>query len=107
VFIDSYNFLFLNLEDASYNLVAFVWVRNFVPHMQGRKSMRVFENTWRIFGPKREDVTAGRRKLHDEELHSLYSLSNILTRKQNIQSMLDAWERSQVQVREPGGKNTW
>jgi hypothetical protein len=26
-----------------------------------------------IFGPKRDEVTGGWRKLHDEELHNLYS----------------------------------
>jgi hypothetical protein len=35
----------------------------------------VFENRVlrRIFGPKRVEVTGGRRKLHNEELHNLYS----------------------------------
>jgi hypothetical protein len=32
----------------------------------------------RIFIPKREDVTGGWRKLHDEELDDLYSLQNII-----------------------------
>jgi hypothetical protein len=27
----------------------------------------------RIFGPKRDEVTEGWRKLHNEELHNLYS----------------------------------
>jgi hypothetical protein len=27
----------------------------------------------RIFGPKRDEVTGGWRKLHNEELHNLYS----------------------------------
>jgi hypothetical protein len=33
-------------------------------------STRVFENKvlWRIFGPKRDEVTGGSRKLHNEEL---------------------------------------
>jgi hypothetical protein len=37
--------------------------------------LRVFENKslWRIFGPKRDEVTGGWRKLHNEELHNLYS----------------------------------
>jgi hypothetical protein len=40
----------------------------------------VFENRvlWRIFGPKRDEVTGGWRKLHNEELHNLYSLPNII-----------------------------
>jgi hypothetical protein len=35
----------------------------------------VFENRVlrRIFGPKRDEVTGGCRKLHNEELHNLYS----------------------------------
>jgi hypothetical protein len=39
----------------------------------------VFENRVlrRIFGPKRE-VTGGWRKKHNEELHNLYSSSNII-----------------------------
>jgi hypothetical protein len=42
--------------------------------------LRVFENRmlWKTFGPKRDEVTGGRRKLHDEELHSLYSSSNVI-----------------------------
>jgi len=40
----------------------------------------VFENRVlrRIFGPKRDEVTGEWRKLHNEELSDLYSLSNIL-----------------------------
>jgi hypothetical protein len=32
----------------------------------------------RIFGPKRDEVTGGWRKLHNEELHNLYSSTNII-----------------------------
>jgi hypothetical protein len=32
----------------------------------------------RIFGPKRDEVTGGWRKLHSEELHNLYSSPNII-----------------------------
>jgi hypothetical protein len=40
----------------------------------------VFENRVlrRIFGPKRDDVTEGWRKLHNEELHGLYSSPDII-----------------------------
>jgi hypothetical protein len=40
----------------------------------------VFENRVlrRIFGPKRDDVTGEWRKLHNEELHNLYSSPNII-----------------------------
>jgi hypothetical protein len=39
----------------------------------------VFENRVlrRIFGPKRDEVTGEWRKLHNEELHNLYSSPNI------------------------------
>jgi hypothetical protein len=42
--------------------------------------MRVFENKVlrRIFGPKRDEVTGGWRKLHNEELHNLYSSPYIM-----------------------------
>jgi hypothetical protein len=41
---------------------------------------RVFENTVlrKIFGPKRDEVTGGWRKLNNEELHGLYSLPSIV-----------------------------
>jgi hypothetical protein len=32
----------------------------------------------RIFGPKRDEVTGEWRKLHNEELHDLYSSPNII-----------------------------
>jgi hypothetical protein len=43
-------------------------------------NMRVFENRVlrRIFGPKRDDVTGDWRKLHNDELHNLYSSPNII-----------------------------
>jgi hypothetical protein len=41
--------------------------------------LRVFENrVLRIFGPKRDGVMGGWRKLHKEELHNLYSLPSII-----------------------------
>jgi hypothetical protein len=42
--------------------------------------LRVFESgvLRRIFGPKRDEVTGGWRKLHNEELHSLYSSPSII-----------------------------
>jgi hypothetical protein len=42
--------------------------------------LRVFENRvlTRIFGPKRDDVTGGWRKLHNEELHGLYFSPSIV-----------------------------
>jgi hypothetical protein len=42
--------------------------------------LRVFENSVlrRIFGPKRDEVTGGWRKLHNEELHRLNSSPSIV-----------------------------
>jgi hypothetical protein len=42
--------------------------------------LRVFENRVlrRIFGTKRDRVTGGWRKLHNEELHNLYSSPSII-----------------------------
>jgi hypothetical protein len=42
--------------------------------------LRVFENRVlrRIFGPKRDEVTDEWRKLHNEELHDLYSSPSII-----------------------------
>jgi hypothetical protein len=41
---------------------------------------RVFENRVlrRIFGPKRDEVTVGWRKLHNEELRNFYSSPNTI-----------------------------
>jgi hypothetical protein len=33
----------------------------------------------RIFGPKSDEVTEGRRKLHSEELHNFYPSPDIIT----------------------------
>jgi hypothetical protein len=40
----------------------------------------VFENRVlrEIFGPKRDEVTGGWRKMHNEELHNLYSSPSII-----------------------------
>jgi hypothetical protein len=42
--------------------------------------LRVFENRVlrRIFGPKRDDVTGGWRKLHNEELHGFCTSPSII-----------------------------
>jgi hypothetical protein len=42
--------------------------------------LRVSENRVlrRIFGPKRDEVSGGWRKLHNEELHGLYSSPSIV-----------------------------
>jgi hypothetical protein len=53
----------------------------FLLTLKEEHSLSVFENKVlrRIFGPKRDEVTAGWRKLHNEELRDLYSSPSIIT----------------------------
>jgi hypothetical protein len=48
--------------------------------LREERRLRVFENRAlrRIFGPKRDDVTGELSKLHNVELHDLYSSPNIV-----------------------------
>jgi hypothetical protein len=47
--------------------------------MREEHRLGVFENrVLRIFGPNRDEVTGEWRKLHNEELHDLYSSSSII-----------------------------
>jgi hypothetical protein len=60
--------------------------------------LRAFENRVfrRIFGPKRE-VTGGWRKLHNEELHNLYSSPSII---RMIKSRRMRWAGHVARMRE-------
>jgi hypothetical protein len=61
----------------------------------------VFENrVLRIFGPKRDEVTGGWRKLCNEELRDLYSSPSIITRR-IIKSRRMRWAGHVAQM---GGK---
>jgi hypothetical protein len=77
----------------------------------------VFENRVlrRIFGLKRDEVTGGWRKLHNEELHNLYSSPSII---RMIESRRMRWAGCVAQMREtrnayrtlmekPEEKNHW
>jgi hypothetical protein len=79
-------------------------------------ALRVFENgvLMRIFGPKRDEVTRGWRKLHNDKLHNLYSSPSIFKRKRwagnvtrmgrrgthwwEIQKERDHWEDQDIGV---------
>jgi hypothetical protein len=77
----------------------------------------VFENRVlrRIFGPKRNEVTGGWRKLHNEELLDLYSSPSII---RMIKSRRMRWAGSAARIGEkrnaygvlvgkPEGRNRW
>jgi hypothetical protein len=51
-----------------------------VTNIKGGRWTGVFENRVlrRIFGPKRDEVTGEWRKLHNKELHDLYSSPSII-----------------------------
>jgi len=66
----------------------------------------------RVFGPKRDEVTGERRKLHNKELSDLYSLPNIV---RVVKSRITRWAGHvarmgqgrgvyRVLVRKPEGK---
>jgi hypothetical protein len=79
-----------------------------------RTNTEVFEDKVlrRIFGPKRNDMTAGWRKLHNEELRDLYSLPNIirmtkLRRMRLAGHVTRIWEKRKayrLPIRNPEGK---
>jgi hypothetical protein len=53
----------------------------------------------RIFGPKRDEVVGGSRKLHNEELHNLYSSPSMI---RMIKSMSMRWVRHVAVMRSRG-----
>jgi hypothetical protein len=75
----------------------------------------VFENRVlrRIFGPKRDEVTGERRKLHNGELHGLYASPDIIRQMKSrrmrwaghVARMWDGRNVYRVLVGKPEGKN--
>jgi hypothetical protein len=53
----------------------------------------------RIFGPKRNEMAGGLRKLHNEELHNFYSLPSII-RKIKRRRMRWAGHAARLRARE-------
>jgi hypothetical protein len=68
--------------------------------------LRVFENRMlrRIFGPKRDEVTGGWRKLYNEELHGLYSSPSIV-RMIKVRRM--RWAGPVARMGEVRGASCW
>jgi hypothetical protein len=77
--------------------------------------LRVFEN-WvlrKIFGVKRHEVMGGWRKLHTEELHSLYSSASMIRMMKssrmrwagNVTCMGGKWNAYRILMVKPEGKN--
>ena len=82
--------------------------------LREERRLRVFQNRVlrRVFGPKRDEVTGERRKLHNEELKDLYSLLNIVwvvkSRRMrwagDVVCMGEGRSMHRVLVGKPGGK---
>jgi hypothetical protein len=68
-----------------------------VSHIKRRAQMRALENRVlkRIFGPKRDEVTGGWRRLYNEELHNLYSSPNMM---RVVIIMKSTWMRRSAHV---------
>jgi hypothetical protein len=62
--------------------VVLYWCEIWSITLKEKHRLRVFENKAlrTIFGPKRDEVTGGWRKLHNEEFHNLYSSSSLIRR---------------------------
>jgi hypothetical protein len=60
--------------------VILYWCETWSLTLREEHRLRVFENKMlsKIFGPKRDEVTGGWRKLNNEELRDLYSSPSII-----------------------------
>jgi hypothetical protein len=75
------------------------WCETWSLTLKEEHRLRVFEDRVlrRIFGPKTDDVTGRCRKLHNEELHNLYSSPNI---NRMIKSRRMRWSGHVAQMEE-------
>jgi hypothetical protein len=77
---DNYNIDYIIRElKISYNITLY-WCGTWSLTLREEHRLRVFENRVlrRIFGPKRDEVTSEWRKLHNKEIHDLYSSPSII-----------------------------
>jgi hypothetical protein len=58
----------------------------------------------RIFGPKKEEVAGGLRRLHNEELHNLQTLPNILGQSRRKGMTCSTHKREEKCLQYFGGK---
>jgi hypothetical protein len=77
------------------------------PTLREEHRLRVFENRMlrRTFGPKRDEVTGRRRKLHNEELYDLYCSPSII-RMIKPRRMRWAGHVARMGEKRNGGKET-
>jgi hypothetical protein len=67
-------------SENGYNFTGyFIWASHFVSHSKGRTQIESQKTALkRMFGNNKEEEAGGWRKLHYEQLHNLFSLSNIV-----------------------------
>jgi hypothetical protein len=67
---------------------------------------RVLRRIFLLFGPKRDQVTGDRRKLHNEEQHNLYSSPSIIRviRAGHVARMGEKRNAFRILVGKPEGK---
>jgi hypothetical protein len=82
--LTSFRLLSKNLKINIYKTIILAVVlyryKNWSLTLRGEHRPKVFEIRMlrRIFGPKRDEVVGGERKLHNEEFQNLYSSANII-----------------------------
>jgi hypothetical protein len=78
-----------------------VWCETWFLALYEEHRIREFENRMlrRIFGPKKNEIVKGWKKLHNEELHNMYSSPSII---RMIKSKRMRWEGYVTRMRRRG-----